>query len=79
MLSGKTGRTIGISSIAAPIIGYVINDLKKPDSVVRGLIGGVVRRLLPGKTERVEAIDITEDAEIIDSNSAETKQLDHND
>jgi len=69
VLSGKTGKTIGFTSIAAPIIGYVMNDLKKPDSVVRSLITGVVRKLLPAKTEKVEAIDVTDRVEIIEDNT----------
>ena len=69
MLSGKTGKAIGFTSIAAPLLGYVVNDLKKPDSIVRGLIGGVIRKLMPPKSEKVEAIDITEKVEIIENDS----------
>ena len=69
MFSSKTGKTIGFTTIAAPIIGYVVNDLKKPNSIVRGLIGGVVRKLLPAKSRKAEAIDITDKVEIIESNS----------
>jgi len=65
MFTGKTGKVIGFTSIAAPIIGYVVNDLKKPDSIVRGLIGGVVRKLLPAKSRKVEAIDITDKVDVI--------------
>ncbi|RKX26697.1 MAG: hypothetical protein DRP45_02890 [Candidatus Zixiibacteriota bacterium] len=67
MLSSKTGKTIGFTSIAAPIIGYVVNDLKKPDSLVRSLLSGAVRKLLPAKTEIVEAVDITDEVEIIEN------------
>jgi len=66
MFTGKTGKAIGFTSIAAPIIGYVVNDLKKPDSIVRGLIGGVVRKLLPAKSGKVEVIDITDKVEILE-------------
>ena len=69
MFSSKTGKTIGFTSIAAPIIGYVINDLKKPNSIVRNLIGGAVRKLLPAKSEKVDAIDITNEIEIIENNN----------
>jgi len=69
MVTGKTGKTIGITSIAAPIIGYVINDLRKPDSIVRHLIGGVARKLLAAKTDKVEVIDITSEVEIIEDKS----------
>ncbi|MFH1373362.1 MAG: hypothetical protein ABII79_06185 [bacterium] len=69
MFSGKAGKAIGFTSIAAPIIGYVVNDLKKPNSIVRRLIGGMVRKLLPAKTEKVEAIDITNEVEILEDDS----------
>jgi len=69
MFTGKTGKTIGFTSIAAPIIGYVVNDLKKPNSIVRRLIGGAVRKLLPAKSQKVEAIDITNEVEIIEDSS----------
>lgn len=69
VFSSKTGKAIGFTSIAAPIIGYVVNDLKKPNSIVRGLIGGMVRKLLPAKTEKVEAIDITNEVEILEDDS----------
>ena len=66
MFTGKTGKTIGFTSIAAPIIGYVVNDLRKPNSIVRSLVGGVVRKLLPSKSGKVEAIDITDKVEILE-------------
>ena len=66
MFAGKTGKTIGFTSIAAPIVGYIVNDLRKPDSIVRRLVSGAVRKLLPAKTDRVETIDITDDVEIIE-------------
>lgn len=66
MFTGKTGRAIGVSSIAAPIIGYIVNDLKKPDSIIRGLVGGVVRKFLPAKSGKIEAIDITDKVEILE-------------
>ena len=77
MFSGKRGKAIGFTSVAAPILGYVVNDLRKPDSVVRGLIGGVIRKLLPPKSEKLEAIDITDEVEILedDSDRKEMKDL----
>ena len=78
MLSSKTGKRIGFTSIAAPIIGYVVNDLRKPDSVVRSIISGAVRKLLPAKSERVEVIEITDDVEIIEDKSSKKNSLDRN-
>ena len=69
MFTGKTGKAIGFTSIAAPIIGYIVNDLKKPNSLVRGLIGSVARRLLPAKSEQAKVIDITDEVEILEDDS----------
>lgn len=68
MCSSKTGKAIGFTTIAAPIVGYIVNDLKKPDSIVRGLLGGMVKKLLPAKTEKVAAIDITDEVDILEEN-----------
>ncbi len=69
MFTGKTGKAIGFTSIVAPIIGYIVNDLKKPNSLVRSLIGSVARRLLPAKSEQAKVIDITDEVEILEDNS----------
>ncbi len=73
MCSGKTGKTIGLASIAAPVIGFVVNDLKKPDSVIRALTAATVRKLLPAKSDQPKAIDITDKVEIIEINDSNTK------
>jgi hypothetical protein len=70
--SSKTGKTVGLASIAAPIVGFVVNDLKKPDSVIRALTAATVRKLLPAKTDRPKAIDITDKVEIIEINDNST-------
>ena len=67
MMSGKTGKAIGFTSITAPLLGYVVNDLRKPNSIVRGLIGGVIGKLIPSKSKKIEAIDITDEVEIIEN------------
>lgn len=66
MMSTKTGKTIGIASLAAPIVGYIINDIQKPDSMIRNLVGKTINRLLESKSEKAEAIDITHEVEVID-------------
>ena len=68
MLRGKTGKTVGIASIVTPVIGYVVNDLRKPDSVIRALVGRTVSRLLPARSKEVKAIDITDEVEILEDN-----------
>ncbi|MEA2031610.1 MAG: hypothetical protein U9N55_08485 [candidate division Zixibacteria bacterium] len=72
MFSSKTGKTIGFTSIAAPIIGYVVKDLKKPDSIIRGLIGGISRKLIQAKSNKAEEIDATDKVEIIEDNDDKT-------
>ena len=62
---GKSGKAIGFASIALPLIGYAINDLKKPDSLIRGLIGRSVRMLLPGPEKR-KMVDISDTVEVRD-------------
>ena len=66
IMTSKTGKTVGIASLAAPIVGYIISDLQKPNSTIRNLIGKTVNRLLETKFRKSEAIDITHEVEIID-------------
>jgi hypothetical protein len=67
--TGRAGKTIGLTSIAAPVIGYIVKDLRRPDSIIRGFIGKAVNELLAMKSKKVEAIDISSRVEIIDDNS----------
>jgi hypothetical protein len=71
MCTGGTGKTIGFASIAVPIIGYVVNDLKKPDSLIRGLIGKTANKLLAMKSKKIEAIDISDKVEVVEDNSTD--------
>ena len=65
-LGGKAGKAVGITSIAAPVIGFIVRDLKKPDSILRSLAGRAIDRFLPGKSANVEVIDITEKVDALD-------------
>jgi len=65
-MSGKTGKAIGITSVTAPLIGYVVHDLQKPDSTIRALVGKATRGLLEWKREKRQVIDITDRVEIIE-------------
>jgi len=76
--SGKKGKAAGITSLAAPVIGYVVNDLRKPDSTIRSLIGTAYNKLLSRKTVEHEAIDITDQVEIIEDNSEVPEKKDNN-
>jgi hypothetical protein len=64
-LSGKKGKTAGIAAIVAPVVGYVVNDLRKPDSLIRGLIGKTTQKLLAVRTKEKKAIDITDKVEVV--------------
>ena len=72
MLDTKAGKSLGIASVAAPIAGLIAHDLQKPDSVIRGLISGGVKRLLALK-DKISAIDISKHAEISDNEKTITK------
>jgi len=63
---GKSGKTIGIASLAAPIVGLIANDLRNPDGLIRSVIAPTANRLIRGKMEKREAIDITDDVKIIE-------------
>ena len=65
MMESRTGKAVGYTSLAASIIGFIINDLRKPNSMTRQLIGKAVNKLLELKTKKVEAIDITDKVEIL--------------
>ncbi len=69
MMKSKTGRAVGISSLAAPVIGFIINDLRRPDSISRQLVSRVVKKLSGPKFREVEVIDITDEVEISESNN----------
>ena len=66
MLKTKTGKTIGLASIAAPVIGYIVQDLRKPDSLIRELVGGTVNKLIAYRRKKTEAIDISDKVEILE-------------
>ena len=51
------------------ILKSIINDLRKPNSMVRQLIGKAVNKLLESKNKKVEAIDITDKVEILGENN----------
>ncbi len=64
-LSGKKGKTAGIAAVVASVVGYVVNDLRKPDSLIRNLVGKTTRKLLTARTKEKKAIDITDKVEVV--------------
>jgi len=66
-LRGKTGKAIGFASLAAPVAAFVVNDLKKPDSLIRNLGRIAAAKLLPESARKRLAIDVTDQVEIIET------------
>ena len=69
MMESKAGKAVGFTSLAAPVIGFIINDLRKPNSFVRQLVGKVVNKLLESRNNKIEAIDITDKIKILEENN----------
>ena len=74
-LRGKTGAAIGIASLAAPIAGFVVNDLKKPDSIIRNLARIAAARFLPTRKDKPEVIDITDRVEVTHDETQTREEL----
>ena len=66
-MSGKSGKWAGFSAIAAPIVGFVVHDLTKPNSVIRGLVSNLVTKYRTAHPRVSEPIDITDQVDIVDS------------
>jgi len=69
--SGKAGKAAGIGSLAAPVVGLIIHDIRKPDSIIRNLLSHTARRLLKANTKEPKAIDITDKVEVIENKKNE--------
>ena len=69
LMESKTGRAAGITSVAVPVLGLIINDLRKPNSVTRQLLDSVFNRFLKPKYEEVNVIDITDKVEVLEENN----------
>ena len=64
-MSGKTGKVAGITTIAAPVVGLIVHDLQKPDSVIRKLVSQGLNRFLEYRREKRQVIDATDRVEVI--------------
>ena len=73
IMESKTGKAVGYTSLVAPVIGFIINDLRKPNSIVRQLIGKIAKKLLESRYRKVEVIDINDKVDI--SNDTNNKKL----
>jgi hypothetical protein len=56
---------LGISSLAAPIAGYIVNDLRKPDSIIRSLVAAAVSRVRLSSIAVKKELNIGDRAEIV--------------
>ncbi len=72
MMNSPTGRAVTYSSLVAPVMGLILNDLRKPNSLSRQLLGKAMNKLLERKYEKVEVIDITDKIEISDDSENKT-------
>lgn len=63
--SGKKGKAVGITAVLTPIVGYVVNDLRRPDSFLRTLLKSTVQKLISSKAKETKAIDITDKVEVV--------------
>lgn len=68
--STRQGKTVGIASIAAPIIGLIANDLRKADGLIRGLVAPSVTRLLSARFNGGQKLNVGDKAEVIDHDKA---------
>jgi hypothetical protein len=64
-MSGRKGKTIGLSALAAPIAGFIVNDLRKPDSIIRKLVGSAIAKLDSSLKEKRKKLDIGDKAEVV--------------
>ncbi len=63
--SGKGGRRAGLASLFIPLAGYVVQDLRKPDSTVKALAQRAYAYFTRPKTDRRQAINPAGRVEII--------------
>ena len=76
---GKRGKRLGLASAVVPLAGYLIQDLRKPDSVVRAIVMRARAYLTDRMAERRKRIDRRAQVEILDTTAdnagAETDPL----
>ena len=77
--SGKRGRQAGLASLIIPLAGYVIQDLRKPNSTVKALAQRAYAYLTQAKADRRKAIDPAGRVEVIETKTAgPVQELDQN-
>lgn len=66
-LSGKRGKRLGLASTIIPVAGYVIQDLRKPDSVIKAVTQRVRTYLADRIADRRKRISSSGRVEILDT------------
>ena len=73
------GRQAGLASLIIPLAGYVIQDLRKPNSTVKALAQRAYAYLTQAKADRRKAIDPAGRVEVIETKTAgPVQELDQN-
>jgi hypothetical protein len=68
-LSGRRGKQLGLLSFFVPLTGYVIQDLRKPDSVIKALTQRVSTYLAERKSAARRQIDPAGRVEVLQTDS----------
>jgi hypothetical protein len=64
LCESKTGRAVGATTFLTPLVGYIIHDLQKPDSLIRQLSKAAVTGFVALRRQPREQIDISDKAEV---------------
>ena len=65
--TGKRGKRLGLASAIIPLTGYVIQDLRKPDSLIKALTQRARAYLSERMADRRKRIDDVGRAEVLDT------------
>jgi hypothetical protein len=71
--SGKRGRRLGLASAILPLTGYVIQDLRKPDSIIRALTQRAGAYLTERIATRRKQISSSGRVEILETTADDTR------
>jgi hypothetical protein len=61
---GKGGKAVGLASLATPVAAFVVNDLRKPDSLIKAGVKTLVRYVTRRKLAAPESVDISDKIEV---------------
>jgi len=61
---GKGGKAVGLASLATPVAAFVVNDLRKPDSLIKAGVKTLVQYVTRRRLAAPETVDITDKVEV---------------